>query len=65
MAKMGDKYVLHSSNGMNYKIEVVNVNNFRESSMKYGIDMYDSNGVYAGDVLFVGDDFLNKCEKQI
>lgn len=63
MVRVGDKYVLHSSNGMYYKIEIVNVNNFREPSMKYGADVYDGNGVYAGDVMFFGDDVLSKCEK--
>lgn len=63
MAKVGDKYILHSINGMDYSIKVVNVNNYREPSLKYGIDVCDSNGVYAGDVMFVGDDFLSKCEK--
>ena len=63
MAKVGDKYILHSENGMNYSIEVINVNDFREPSAKYGIDMYDGNGTYAGDVLFVDDAFLNQCEK--
>ena len=63
MANIGDKFIFHSSNGMNYSIEVVNVNDFREPSMKYGVDMYDGNGVYAGDVMFFGDDFLSKCEK--
>lgn len=33
MAKVGDKYILHSANGMNYDIEVVNVNDFRESRL--------------------------------
>lgn len=65
MAKVGDKYILHSSNGMDYKIEIVSVNEFREPSMKYGVDMYDGNGTYAGDVMFFGDDFLNKCEKVV
>ena len=63
MAKVGDKYILHSSNGMDYKIEIVNVNEYREPSMKYGVDMYDGNGTYTGEVMFFGDDFLNKCEK--
>lgn len=63
MANVGDKFIFHSSNGMNYSIEVVNVNDFREPSRKYGVDMYDGNGVYAGDVMFFGDDFLSKCEK--
>ena len=63
MAKVGDKYILHHSNGMDYDIEVINVNNYREPSMKYGLDVYDGNGTYAGDVMFVGEDFLCKCEK--
>ena len=63
MAKVGDKFILHSSNGMDYKIEIVNVNEYREPNMKYGIDMWDGNGIYAGEVLFCGDDFLNSCEK--
>lgn len=63
MAKVGDKYILHSSNGMDYNIEIINVNDCREPSMKYGADVYDGNGVYAGDVMFFDDDFLNKCEK--
>ena len=63
MAKVGDKFILHSSNGMDYKIEVVNINEYREPSMKYGVDMWDGNGNYAGEVLFVSDDFLNECVK--
>ena len=63
MAKVGDKYILHDSNGMDYNIKVVNVNDFREPSLKYGIDVYDGNGTYAGDVMFVGENFLSKCEK--
>ena len=63
MVKVGDRYILHSENGTDYDIEIVNINEFREPNMKYGADVYDSNGVYAGDVTFFGDDFLNKCEK--
>jgi len=63
MAKVGDKYILHSTNGMDYNIEIVNVNDFREPDMKYGVDVYDGNGTYAGDVMFVSDNFLAKCEK--
>ena len=63
MVKVGDKFVLHSENGMDYSIEIVNINNFREPDVKYGADVYDGNGTYAGDVMFFGDDFLKKCEK--
>lgn len=64
MANVGDKYILHSENGMDYSIEIINVNDFREPGMKYGADVYDANGNYVGgDVMFFGDDFLKKCQK--
>lgn len=63
MATVGDKYVLHSENGMDYDIEIISVNEFREPNMKYGADVYDGNGNYAGDVMFFDDYFLDKCEK--
>ena len=63
---VNDEYVLHSQNGMDYKIIVISINNFREPSMKYGLDVWDGNGVYCGDVMFVGDDFFenNNIEKR-
>lgn len=63
MVNTGDKYILRSSNGMKYDIEIISVNEFREPSMKYAADVYDENGVYAGDVMFFGDELLSKCEK--
>ena len=63
MVKVGDKYVLHSENGMCYSIEIININEFREPSMKYGADVFDGNGIYAGDVTFFGDELLEKCRK--
>ena len=57
---IGDKYILHSENGMDYIIEIVSINEFREPSMKYGVDVWDGNGNYAGDVTFFGDDFFEK-----
>lgn len=63
MAKVGDKYIFHSSNGMDYDITIINVNNFRDPSMKYGCDVYDVNGTHVGDVMFFGEDFISKCKK--
>ena len=63
MAKVGDKFILHSANGMDYKIEIVNVNYYREPSMWYACDVTDENGVSSDDVIFCGDDVINKCEK--
>lgn len=62
--KINDKFVFRSRNGMDYRIEVININNYREPSMKYGCDVWDGNGNYAGDVTFVGDDFFDDYEGQ-
>lgn len=63
MANVGDQYVFHSVNGLEYTINIVNVNLFREPSMKYAADVFDNNGTYAGDVMFFGDAFIDKCKK--
>ena len=57
--RIKDEYVLHSVNGLDYKIIVININNCRPPDMKYGLDMWDNNGIYIGDVMFVGEDFFN------
>lgn len=65
----GDVLYLDSENGFTYKVEVININDFREPSMKYAIDLIDCNGVrYSniyGDVMFVGQDFIDKCRKEL
>ena len=65
MAKVGDKYVLHSSNGMDYTIKIINISDFRPPEEKYGVDVYDGNGVHAGDVMFVGDSFLSQDKVEL
>lgn len=64
--KAGDTYVLHSENGMDYKILVDNVNYCREPSMRYAVDAIDPDGnsYYraVGSLFFCGDDFMSKCE---
>ena len=57
--KVDDELIFHSKNGMNYRIEIVNVNEFRDPSSKYDCDVWDGNGNYAGDVVFLGDDFFD------
>ena len=63
MVEVGDKYILHSINGMYYDIEIINVNYFRPPDEIYAADIYDGNGTYVGDVMFFGEEFLRKCEK--
>lgn len=63
MAKVGDKYILHSADGKKYHIEVVNVNEYRDPATRYAVDISNEDGVYADDVKFVSDDLLAQCEK--
>ena len=63
----GDVLYLDSENGMKYTVEVISVNDYREPSMKYAVDMVDGNGArYSdcyGDYAFVWQDFIDKCYK--
>ena len=63
MAIVGDKYILHSANGKNYHIEVVNVSDYREPAMRYAVDVSNEEGVHSDDFMFVSDDLLCQCEK--
>lgn len=66
MINVGDKYILHSSNGMNYIIKVINVNYCREPGMEYACDVVDGNGNSPDDVVFCGDEFFSKeCVEKI
>ena len=60
MINVGDKYILHSSNGMDYDINVVNVNYCREPGMEYACDVIDGNGIHSDDVMFFGDEFFSQ-----
>lgn len=62
--KVDDEFIFHSKNGMDYRIEIVNVNEFRDPSSKYGCDVWDGNGNYAEDVVFLGDDFFDDFKDQ-
>lgn len=68
MVSKGDVLYLDSDNGLRYQVEVLSVNDFREPSMKYAIDLVDSNGArYSdcyGDITFVGQDFIDKCYRK-
>lgn len=61
--KAGDKYILHSKNGFDYDIEVVNVNINRPPNEIYAIDMWLGDICISDpDIIFVGEDFLDICE---
>lgn len=55
---VGDRFIWHSTSGIDYKIEIVNINDFREPDMRYALDVWDSDGKSLGDVIFTGDDFF-------
>ena len=61
--KVGDKYVLHSKNGMNYYISIVSVSEYRCPEEHYGAYICDENGMYDKDIFFFDDNFLTVCKK--
>jgi hypothetical protein len=67
MYKVGDKYVLKSTNGMNYICIIENINECREPSLKYALDVIDENDVsyYQSyrDYFFCGEEFMSKLAK--
>lgn len=62
---IGNKYIFHSGNGRDYTIKIVNVNEYREPSMRYAADVWDDEGNYPGDVTFFGEDFFEKNKNKL
>lgn len=63
---VGDKFILHSENGKNYTIEIVNINEYREPSLKYATDIWDDEGYhFEEDFVFFGDEFFEKNRSKI
>lgn len=62
-----EELILHSSNGLDYKVIIENYNPFRPPEMAYAVDLIDPNGVSyledKGDYYFCGQDFIDKCKK--
>ena len=56
--KVKDKFILHSTDGNDYDIEVVNVSLFREPELKYALDVRLDGEPVSNDVFFVGDNFF-------
>ena len=56
--KVNDVFILHSADGKDYKIKVASVNDYRPPDQRYALDVYNDQGQYAGDVIFMGDDFF-------
>lgn len=55
---VGDKFILHDTSGYDYSFEIININNFREPSMRYAVQAYDPYGKPCDELYFIGDDFF-------
>lgn len=66
--QVGDVYILHSEDGNDYEIRVLNINECREPNMKYAVDWFLNGVPMNKDVVFNGDEFfianINKLEKK-
>ena len=65
--KIGDELIFHSSNGEDYRIKIININEYRPPETKYAVDICNEIGKTwysdtVGDYYFCGDDFIEKCE---
>ena len=59
--KKGDEFILHSSNGLDYECQVINISDYRPEEMKYALDV-TVNGESLPDVSFVSDQFFQLNE---
>lgn len=67
--KVNDEFILHSSDGNNYKMVIYNINYFRPPSMTFAVLLYDENGNMVknalDDFFFIGENFFIKHEEKI
>ena len=59
MIKIDDIVLVSDLNGKKYKGRVVSINEFREPSMRYGIDVDGFN-----DVIFIGEKFIEEVTNE-
>lgn len=62
--RVGDKFILHSSDGIGYGLVVENINDHRPPDEKYAVTSSGPAGVYP-DFLFYGDDFFEKWKERL
>lgn len=65
--KVGDHYILHSEDGNDYDIKIINVNEYRPPDMLYATNVYCNGKSCYDDIVFLSDYFFesqkNKLEK--
>ena len=65
--KVNDELILHSKNGKDYLIKIININEYRDPDMKYACDLMVDGVWYTdayGDYYFCGDEFIQQCERK-
>ena len=63
--KVNDKFILHSSDGNNYKIVIYNVNYYRPPDATFAVLIYDEKGNRINDFFFIGENFFIEHEENI
>lgn len=67
--KVDDEFILHSSDGNNYKIVIYNVNYYRPPDTTFAVLIYDEDGNKIenpfDDFFFIGEDFFIEHEENI
>ena len=63
--KVGDHYILHSEDGNDYDIEIVNVNEFRPPDMLYATDVCCNGKSCYDDIVFLGDYFFESRKDKL
>lgn len=56
--KIGDHYILHSEDGNDYHIEIININECRPLDMLYATNVYCNGKSYWDDVVFLSNYFF-------
>lgn len=63
--KANDEFILHSSDGKDYKMVIYNVNYYRPPDTTFAVLIYDEDGNRFNDFFFIGEDFFIKHEENI
>ena len=63
--KVGDHYILHSEDGHDYDIKIINVNEYRPPDMLYAADVYCNGKICYNDLEFLGDSFFESQKDKL
>lgn len=63
--KVGDHYILHSEDGNDYDIKIINVNEYRPPDMLYATNVYHNGKNCYDDIVFLGDYFFESRKDKL